>query len=828
MPHFSLPLTDPVMIFSLVLLLSLAAPLLARLLHIPSIILLILSGILFGPHILRFLQLDQAVELLSSIGLLYIMFLSGLEIDLDQFNRNREKSLVFGLLTFFIPLLLGILGGYFILKMPLVSSVLLASMFSSHTLLTYPQISSLGLSKRLSVVTGIGGTIITDILAIMILAVITGNTGENDPGAWYWLRLAGYWVLFMSLALFVIPRLGRSFLKRVKEDGQLQFVFVLAVLFLTALGAELAHLEPIIGAFMAGLTLNRLIPERSVLMNRIQFVGNALFIPFFLISVGMLVNPFVLTSASALTITATMVVIALISKLLAAWSSGRILGFKTADSLLLYGMSVNQAAATLAAVLVGYRLNFFSDDIVTGTVMMILFTSLTGALVTNRSAHALLSAEEEEELPLPGLNPHILIGASRTESALPLMDLALLLKRPSSHQVLYPVTIVAPDSDQEKSLIEAEKKLAPVVLRAVAADIPVVPLTRLDPEPATGLARAAGDFRNLGILLGGDPSTSRLLGGGMLDSILEQTRNLVIQARLKSPLSLCSRVMAYLPPLLERHPGYDSVLYILGQLVTQAKTSVLLLTSSRGRDAAHTRLQQLGYNFEVNHREAQDRQTVMGVFQSEGAATDLLFLGLTRSGQPGWSPSLQKLPRLTALSLPGHNLLSVYAARGRVIQDNPPEMPVFSILYGISHAVLHMPEAGIEQAVYRLLDGFYSPEKRDELAPVMIQCALEEAVDLGQGIILVHSHLPSLQEYAVLLGARPQGFSWKGMSVPPRAFFLVLAPRSVDPERHLYILGALARLVRMKEFPELLTLSRDWGELKLKLAGLWTEDSAPL
>ncbi|PKP35973.1 MAG: sodium:proton antiporter, partial [Bacteroidetes bacterium HGW-Bacteroidetes-15] len=282
----SLPLTNPVLKFLVILIIILSAPILLNKLKIPHILGLIIAGAIIGPNGFNLLLRDSGIILSGTAGLLYIMFLAGLEINMDEFKRNSSKSLMFGLYTFLIPMILGILSSYYILNLSMLSSILVASMYASHTLIAYPILSKLGVTKSRAVNIAVGGTMITDTLALLVLAVIVGlTTGEVNSA--FWIKLSVSILSFGLIVMLLFPIIGRWFLKRY-EDNVSQYIFVLVMVFLGAVLAEAAGIEAIIGAFLSGLALNRLIPSTSPLMNRIEFVGNAVFIPFFLIGVGML------------------------------------------------------------------------------------------------------------------------------------------------------------------------------------------------------------------------------------------------------------------------------------------------------------------------------------------------------------------------------------------------------------------------------------------------------------------------------------------------------------------------------------------------------------
>ena len=352
---FTLPLKNPVLLFSLILFIILFAPILLNKLRIPHLIGLIIAGAIIGPNGLNLIARDMSIILFGTVGLQYIMFLAGLEIDLAEFKKNSSKSLVFGMLTFSIPMILGTVVGLYVLHFSTATSVLLASMFASHTLIAYPLVSKLGIAKNRAVTVAVGGTMITDTLALLVLAIIAGmQTGEINQE--FWIRLGFSVIIFGLVVMLIFPIIGRWFFKRY-DDNISQYIFVLAMVFLGCTLAELAGIEAIIGAFLAGLALNRLIPHTSPLMNRIEFVGNALFIPFFLIGVGMLIDykAFV-KDWDTIQVAGIMTIVAIVGKYLPAYITQKLFGYSRDERRLLFGLSNAQAAATLAAVLVGFNI----------------------------------------------------------------------------------------------------------------------------------------------------------------------------------------------------------------------------------------------------------------------------------------------------------------------------------------------------------------------------------------------------------------------------------------------------------------------------------------
>jgi Kef-type K+ transport system membrane component KefB len=313
-----LPLEDPILKFLLILFIILVTPIFLNLIRVPHLLGLIIAGAIIGPNGIGLLTRDSSIILSGTAGLLYIMFLAGLEIDMGDFKKNSGKSLVFGLYTFLIPMSIGTLVGVYILNFGIYTSVLLASLFASHTLITYPLVSKLGIAKNQAVNITVGGTMITDTLALLVLAVIVGMT-TGEVNAEFWTRLSLSILAFALIVMLVFPLIARWFFKKFDENVT-QYVFVLVMVYIGAVLAELAGIEAIIGAFLAGLSLNRLIPHTSPLMNRIEFVGNAIFIPIFLIGVGMLIDYRVFfNDFETIKVALVISVVATIGKFLAAW-----------------------------------------------------------------------------------------------------------------------------------------------------------------------------------------------------------------------------------------------------------------------------------------------------------------------------------------------------------------------------------------------------------------------------------------------------------------------------------------------------------------------------
>ncbi|SEP10326.1 Kef-type K+ transport system, membrane component KefB [Mucilaginibacter gossypiicola] len=395
--QFELPFSNPVLVFSLILLIILLAPIVMGKFRFPGIVGFILAGIAIGPHGLNLLRKNSAVDLFSTIGLLYIMFIAGVELDLNEFKQKKHKSLVFGFFTFCIPILIGFPICYYLLGYPLITSALTASMFATHTLVAYPIVSKYGMAKNEAVAISVGGTILTDTAVLILLPVIMGAK-SGGLGFSFWLQLMISLSIFAFIMFVLIPPLARWFFNRYRDNKTLPYVFVLFIVFLSAFLSQLAGVEPIIGAFVAGLALNKAVQQSQPLMHRIDFVGNAIFIPFFLISVGMLVDLRVLTRGPQATIVAVSLTLgALLGKWLAALSTQKIFKYSATQRTLIFGLSSAHAAATLAIILVGFKAQIIDDNILNGTIILILVTCVVASFATERASKNLVNQPGEQE-----------------------------------------------------------------------------------------------------------------------------------------------------------------------------------------------------------------------------------------------------------------------------------------------------------------------------------------------------------------------------------------------------------------------------------------------
>ena len=572
----TLPLEDPVIIFTLVLFIILLSPIVLRKLRIPSIIGLILAGVIVGPNGLNLLLRDSSIVLFGTVGLMYIMFLAALEIDMGDFKKSGKRSVVFGMLTFIIPLALGTTICYYLLDFSITASLLIASMFSTHTLISYPIVSNLGITKDESVTISVGGTIITDTAVLLLLAIIVASTAGNlDMN--FWIRITLSIIAFVLFILFIYPLVTRWFFRNIPESGASQYVFVLCLVFLAGVLAELAGLEPIIGAFLAGLAINRLVPSNSALMNRIEFVGNAIFIPFFLISVGMLVDLKVIFSGThTLMITAVITLTAIVSKWFPAYITQKIFGYSVVQRRIIFGLSTSRAAATLAVILIGFSMGIIDETILNITVLLILITTLISSFVTEQAGRKMAIEESKRKPQLDTKPERILVPVANPKNVGRLIELATYIKDPALPEPIFPLSVIKDTEDAEEKLHITNKEMLESLAftRDVAVDIQ--PITRVDLNVSNGISRAIKELFITTVVLGWNAriTTRQWIFGSILDQLLNRMSQMIMVCKLTEPLNTYRQIEIIVTKAAQFESGFSGWIMAVKRLASQIGTKI--------------------------------------------------------------------------------------------------------------------------------------------------------------------------------------------------------------------------------------------------------------
>ena len=551
------PVTDSTWIFLGVLCIVLFAPLVFNKLRMPHIIGMILAGLLIGPYGLNIIERDASFKLFGDVGLYYIMFLASLEINMQEMKQAKGGALMLGLAVFAIPIALGLFSNIVILGYDIVASVLLASMYASYTLISYPIVARYGLSRLKCVNFVVGGTIITDTLTLFVLAVVVGShTGEAS--VWTVLLMLVKLLAIVAVIIFFVPRIARYFFRRY-NDSVIQYIFVMVMLFLGAGMMKLAGMEGILGAFITGLVLNRLIPHSSPLMRRIDFVGNAIFIPYFLIGVGMMINVRVLfNGGDSLLVAAVMVATALMGKWAASSMVAKSYRLSTNERRLMFGLSTSQAAATLAAAFVGHKIGLLNEDVLNGTILLILVTCILSSIVTDRASRKLVVANDGISAKTSMDSKKTLLALANPTMVDKRMDLALLVRKDNSKIPLSAITVVL---DEDKKLQEQGTKVLDTAANiAASVNVPLLTRLRLTTNLAHGIIHEVkeNDYRELILGFHKKETANDSFLGNVLPEVLNAVDCQVVMARMIIPLNTVRCIHITFPAKAEYEAGFPN------------------------------------------------------------------------------------------------------------------------------------------------------------------------------------------------------------------------------------------------------------------------------
>lgn len=558
------PITDPTLIFFVVLLMILLSPIIMGRLRIPHIIGMVLAGVVVGQYGLDILERDASFELFGRVGLYYIMFLAGLEMDMEGLKKNRNRVAVFGLLTFLIPFAMTYAMASGLLHYTPLGSLLLAAIMASNTLIAYPIVGRYGLTRHTSSTLSVGSSMMALFLALIVMASIV-NSFHGGSGIGFWLLFVVKFAAYCAGLILVIPRLTRWFLRRY-SDAVMQFIFILATVFLSAVLSDAVGLEGIFGAFMSGLILNRFVPKVSPLMNRIEFTGNALFIPYFLIGVGMLINVRLLFAGSRiLWVVFCLVFFGTLGKAVAAYLAARLFRMPWLSGHMMFGLTSAHAAGAIAMVMVGRQLEtapgryLFGDEVLNGIVIMILFTCVISTVITERAAQRLrLQEKEEPQLKKDIDDEKILIPVKYPEYADNLVTMATMMRNPRSKRDLVALNVVYDDVNMRHNQAEGQQLLDHLQHLASASDVPMTTQVRIAANIANGIKHAFKEFQASEILMGlhFHKEVSRGFWGEFTRSLYNGLSRQIIITRIMQPLNTIRRIQVAVPSRAEFEPGF--------------------------------------------------------------------------------------------------------------------------------------------------------------------------------------------------------------------------------------------------------------------------------
>ena len=660
--------TSPVLIFFIVLVIILLSPVVLNRFKIPHIIGLIVAGVAIGPYGLNVLARDMSFELFGQVGILYIMFLAGIEIDMFHLKRNLKRGLIFGFLTFLFPLVVGTLASVYILHMNWVTSILLASMYASHTLISYPIVAKFGLTKNPAVLIAVVGTIIAVIGALLVLAgaVNVHRTGAFSMGDL--LRLLLELTLYCAVILYTYPRITRWFFKNY-SDSVTQYIYIMAMVFFASWFAQMIELEAVLGAFFAGLVLNRYVPNASPLMNRIEFLGNALFIPYFLIGVGMMIDVKVIANVNTLYVASNMIVVAIVSKWVAAWLAQKIYGMKGIERKMMFGLTTAHTAVALAVVTIGYNMmmpdgsRMMDETILNGTVLMILITCAVAPIVTARAASKMKIEELSEDVAINDVSSRretkILIPVSNPITAQSLTEFALMVRNPRRKTDIYAIHVRNDNSVASRTIGRNALDLA--IKAASSVDIEVTPIERYDINTVAGLINAIEERDITDVIIGMHRKATVIdsFFGAKIEQLLKATHQMIVMTRCFIPVNTVTRIVVAVPPMAQFETGFVRWVRAIGNLARQIGCRVIFCCHPETQPLIRGVLHRGRYDIRHEYRDV-ERWEDFVVLANRILDDDLFVVVSARESSISYNDDMADVPGFLQKYFSRNNLVVLY------------------------------------------------------------------------------------------------------------------------------------------------------------------------
>lgn len=585
-----LPITNPVLLFAVILLIILIVPLILDNLNIPGIIGLIICGIIIGPYGFNIVENNSAIELFSTIGLLYLMFLIGLELDLNEFQMNKYQSIIFGFLTFTIPLAIGFPIFYHIFKYSFDASLLLSSTFATHTLVTYSIVSKRNIKKDKSIAITVGATILADIAVLTLLAVII-NKAQHGISPNFWINLALSMTVFLAGSFTIIPMLSKWFFRKFEGERHSHYIYVLAILFLTSWFAEVLGMEAIIGAFIAGIALNKLIPKSSTLMNKLEFVGNALFIPFFLVSVGMLVDIKVIFQDYMIVLLAVMfTVVSTFGKWLAALVSQLLFKFNRNQRELMTGLSSAHTAGTLAIILAGQKVGLVDGNILNATIIFMLLSCILSSLITQSASKKIaltIDSDKNDDATVPVIPAEkFLLPFVNMDTLSKQIKFTSYINDKKSKKTVSVLRVVPNDEKAEKEIYTIKRDSNDIKSIGSDSELDVKEIYTIDNNVVSALARTSREISASSIIIPWSATHSfSNLREERIRHIISSVDKSVYVCHLERSLIEQKRIVLFAPPLCHLETGFKLWVNSIIRLSQELSIPIVIYSDSKSYEA---------------------------------------------------------------------------------------------------------------------------------------------------------------------------------------------------------------------------------------------------
>ncbi len=834
---------EPVGIFSVILTVALVAPFLADKLGIPIIASMTLAGIVLGPELLGVLDATMFLQFMASLGTAYVFFISGTESRVQLSPVSGGKSLLFGAITFTLPMLAGFAFGRLAFGMGLAPSLLLGAFFASSGHFRLPLLFRKDVLAHPSARAGKEGADIARILSMLLLLffniVIPGQPLGSS------IQHMIFTLVYLALIVAAVPIIARAVFRKIKADSSLGTTFILLVMFAASFGALLAGTPTYFGAFAAGLALAPVIDASRGASSKLDFIGETMFLPFLLIFLGIsadfsstapLPQIFILIVGSVL--------FGLGSKIAAALTAGKILRYSRTDTILLLSYSASFASFSLVFASVATSSGLFSKPLLSGAIILVMVSSSLASLMARHSGSLIDAEDHQEAAGGSKVQPErILVALSKPATANRLVELACMAAQ-SSRRLLFPLAVITDTTGDIEARNAAETMLSAAVMRADASRTAVLPMTRTSVNPAEGILAAAQEANADTIVIGWNkaPRLSNAFFGSVIEQTVNASSQMVVIARAMDGFT-ASHMVLVAPPLCDRHPGFSQAISFITAVAEKSRAKVHLATLSGHAAALGTVLNSKGLKIERPAMEIPAWKDFSQLMKKLPAGTKQFVLLSARPSEPSWHPALEKLPHIIGEAFPDADLLMLYFSNAGMIpldtsqaENSAAEQQESAAVASVPNlasealALMHnainqgrvrvsMEHTAISDSIFELVASAFPYDRSftGKMSSRLVEILQRQPIEMSPGVLLVHERVPSITESIVCMGSSRNGLRISSLDQPIHIVVLIFVPEEQIPEKHLALLGKIAYLFNEKKLGEHLIAADTPEEVLAKL-----------
>lgn len=798
------------------------APYLSDSIGIPVVASMPLLGIILGPQVLGLIEPNMLLQFMGALGMIYVFFSSGAEINLTAFRKHARPILIFGSLTFIIPFAFGFAFGKLLFGKSLLSAIFMGAFFASSGSFAVQRMFRNDLLARDSAEIGRGGAGVSRLLVAIIIFAL--GLAPPEGSLLEYLRTFGLPALYFLCLWLIVPKLASIALRRSRAQSSTDAIAVLLIVFLCAAVAPLAGVEGYLGAFIAGILIYPSITPSKAVVSRLDVLGNSLFLPFFLIFIGLSADfSRIPTLVEAIALILGSAALGLGSKFLASFFASKALGYSAADRGLLFGFSSTFAAFSLAIASVAGNSGRFDQPLVSGAIILVIVSSLLTSFVARNSGSSIYSRKSSPPEGKPSEGQRIVVALSKPSTAHMLMDLGITLHGQSGSNPLYPMAVVQDTDLESESRQHAETMLAAATMLGVGAQVPVIPVSRIAANIAEGVLECAREQHADTIILGWNkpPKLSNAFFGSVIDQTIAEGNQMVVVSRSMSAMTE-SHIVAIVPALCDRHPGFGKAVRAIDAIArkNQARTHIVTLKGhgqTLVKEFKSSGFSQPGLLAD----EIESWKDIGSALKRLQSGPKLFILLSARPSEPSWHPAIERLPHRIGEEYPESNLIMIYLESLATDRGTPnfelelsgqdeslrqavrPKHASTSLLeMAIARGTVrvHMEHAAITDAIFELVSSAFPFDRKvsSRLGARLTEIVQRQPIEIEPGVVLIHDRVDGLASPIICLGSHRQGFRVSLLDKLVKVVIILLVPEKESPEDHLAFLGDIAHLFKDK------------------------------